>query len=163
MISFSFSRSLYSDKRPTRAWKKYIICTDSQLYVEKMDKWMNVSTTMSKNSFILLLFFAEMQKYAQYLWHEIFYSLAQKIEVNWGHSSSFFFKKNMYSYNLDKGRKMPVISCSELSADIVLWLQQWVFLVRCSTEVNKARLQCMRVYACCHGSQSVPLWGANNW
>lgn len=38
MISFSFSRSLYSDKRPTRAWKKYIICTDSQLYVEKMDK-----------------------------------------------------------------------------------------------------------------------------
>lgn len=74
-----------------------------------------------------------------------------------------FFLKNMYSYNLDKGRKMPVISCSELSADIVLWLQQWVFLVRCSTEVNKARLQCMRVYACCHGSQSVPLWGANNW
>lgn len=75
----------------------------------------------------------------------------------------FFFLKNMYSYNLDKGRKMPVISCSELSADIVLWLQRWVFLVRCSTEVNKARLQCMRVYACCHGSQSVPLWGANNW
>lgn len=31
------------------------------------------------------------------------------------------------------------------------------FLVRCSAEVNKARLWYVRVYACCHGSQSVPV------